>query len=336
MRTIWAGPGRRALVALGLVLAPFVMAQPAAAHGSGPHQPRATNWRSTLTSSAHPAPGITVQVTESDQLVLENRSAHEVTVVGYEGEPYLRVGPDGVFENRRSPATYLNRSTDARTPVPALADPEAEPAWVRRSHGTTASWHDHRTHWMGGRPPARVRDAPDQEHVVIERWSVPIRVDGREIEVTGRLVWVPPPPAWPWALAIVLATALAAVAARTPAGPTVLGLSVLAVAVADSVGASLALDDPPSSATAAVLVPAVLVVIGLALPRSYPRRTAVLTVGTVLTGLVLGAAHASFLTHSQLPTALPPLLARLCVVAALGIGVGAAVGAVVRRRSRVS
>jgi hypothetical protein len=45
-----------------------------------------------------------------DGLRLTNDTSHDVTVLGYDGEPYLRVGPRGVFENTRSPATYLNRS----------------------------------------------------------------------------------------------------------------------------------------------------------------------------------------------------------------------------------
>ena len=33
---------------------------------------------------------------------------HTVLIRGYEGEPYLRFAPDGVFRNEASPATYLN------------------------------------------------------------------------------------------------------------------------------------------------------------------------------------------------------------------------------------
>jgi len=36
------------------------------------------------------------------RLRLRNATGQEVVVLGYAGEPYLRVGPAGVFENRRS------------------------------------------------------------------------------------------------------------------------------------------------------------------------------------------------------------------------------------------
>ena len=56
-------------------------------------------------------PGVDVKVIEAgSRLQLTNDTDTEVVVQGYQGEPYLRVGPKGVFENRKSPATFLNRS----------------------------------------------------------------------------------------------------------------------------------------------------------------------------------------------------------------------------------
>ena len=52
-------------------------------------------------------------------------------MLGYQDEPYLRVGPDGVFENRRSPAVYLNANRRGSTAVPRSADPDAEPDWTQ-------------------------------------------------------------------------------------------------------------------------------------------------------------------------------------------------------------
>ncbi|PRY37174.1 hypothetical protein LY71_12439 [Geodermatophilus tzadiensis] len=43
-----------------------------------------------------------------DSLELCNRSAETVTVYGYSDEEYLRIGPDGVWRNANSPATYIN------------------------------------------------------------------------------------------------------------------------------------------------------------------------------------------------------------------------------------
>ena len=82
-------------------------------------------------------------------------------MLGYDDEPYLRVGPHGVFENTRSPATYLNRSTTITGTPPQSADVERGARVAHgSSSGTTASWHDHRAHFMGGDDPPRVARDP--------------------------------------------------------------------------------------------------------------------------------------------------------------------------------
>ena len=54
-------------------------------------------------------PGVSVRILQfGDELELVNRSDTEVAVPGYDDEPYLRIGPDGVWRNARSPATYIN------------------------------------------------------------------------------------------------------------------------------------------------------------------------------------------------------------------------------------
>ena len=94
-----------------------------------------------------------------------------------------------------SPAVRLNRS---RVPTgPAPQGPIRAPRWVRISTGSTARWHDHRTHWMGGATPAAVRRDPDRAHVV-GHWRIPLRVDGRATGIDGVIRWDPPPTAWAW------------------------------------------------------------------------------------------------------------------------------------------
>ena len=48
--------------------------------------------------------------TSAARLELTNDTDTDVIVRATEGEPYLRIGPDGVFENLLSPATYINRT----------------------------------------------------------------------------------------------------------------------------------------------------------------------------------------------------------------------------------
>ena len=45
------------------------------------------------------------------RIELVNDTDQDVVVLGYQSEPYLRVGPAGVFENGRSPSLYQNRVT---------------------------------------------------------------------------------------------------------------------------------------------------------------------------------------------------------------------------------
>ena len=117
-------------------------------------------------------------------------------MLGYDHEPYLRVGRRGVFENTRSPATYLNRSTTISGRPPASADASAAPVWRRISSGTTARWHDHRAHFMGSDDPPAVARNPDTRRVV-DNFEIPMRVRrvilGRR---HGQIVYVPPPSPW--------------------------------------------------------------------------------------------------------------------------------------------
>ncbi len=61
------------------------------------------------------------------------------------------------------------------------------------------AWHDHRIHYMApGLHPA-VTD-PGRETLVLERWEVPVRLDGRDLAIVGQLRWVPGPSSLPWPL----------------------------------------------------------------------------------------------------------------------------------------
>jgi hypothetical protein len=66
----------------------------------------ATNYETHLVHVT-PAPirGVSVRVVETgSRLELTNTTATEVTVFGsVAAEPYLRIGPNGVFENLESP-----------------------------------------------------------------------------------------------------------------------------------------------------------------------------------------------------------------------------------------
>ncbi len=186
----------RTLCALAFLCAVLALdAAPAAAHGVGGLQP--TNVRSRVLAIAPVTPGLSVKVIENGRrLELTNDSGATVVVSGYENEPYLRVGPDGVFENTRSPAVFQNRSLNAPAKIPARYDASAAPEWHKVSDANHARWHDHRAHYMG------------TGAFKASQWSVPLTVDGRPVVVEGDLAWVAPGPWWPW---LVLTLAIAGV-----------------------------------------------------------------------------------------------------------------------------
>jgi hypothetical protein len=188
----------------GLLLT-LAAGRPAMSHPATEFAP--TNYQTRITAITPAIPGLTMRVLDyGDQLELTNTTGRDLVVRGYEGEPYLRVGPRGAFTNRRSPATYLNRDRFPTSQLPALANPRAAPVWQRSGLGNAVAWHDHRAHWMGSSDPPAVQAAPWQVQVINPQWRVELRDGERPIMVAGDLRWIPTPqppsnptPAnWPW------------------------------------------------------------------------------------------------------------------------------------------
>jgi hypothetical protein len=171
------------LVALGLVPA-------AAGHGGG----AAKGYRSTIVSITPRTSALDLAVLDSDdrmQLRLQGQS--RVVIHGYEGEPYLRFGPDGVYRNARSPATYLNDDRYGKAKLPTVADPEAPPDWEQvAAAGRAYAWHDHRIHWMSPTYPPRVEADKEIPHHIFN-WTVPGTIDGKPLAIRGSLDYEPLP-----------------------------------------------------------------------------------------------------------------------------------------------
>ncbi|WP_433390645.1 hypothetical protein [Micromonospora sp. KLBMP9576] len=207
---------RAGLVLAAALSATVAFAAPAAAHGAD--APDGTDYRTEVSTLTPGLPGVRVRAIEAGaRLELTNTGDRSVEILGYSGEPYLRVGPDGVYENTRSPATYLNRTIAGDTRLPAEADPAAAPDWRRIDDSTTARWHDQRVLWRESAPPPQVRAAPDREHRVRD-WTVPLRADGTAGEIRGTLDWVPPPDAYVWWVAVTLGLLAVGALGLLPAG----------------------------------------------------------------------------------------------------------------------
>src|SRR4051794_7094226 len=292
-------------------------AAPASAHTVGGEH--ATNYRTRVLSLSPATAGVALRVIEhGDRLELTNSTQHNVVVLGYDDESYLRVGPRGVFENRRSPATYLNRTRLGTDRPPASADASASPDWRRVSGGATARWHDHRAHWMSSEPPPSVQRAPHDPHLV-QSFTIVLRTVGEKLRARGDVYWIPPPSPWPWIALAVVFGALVVVGARTRwSGPWVgaaLGIVLVATAV-HAVGAWDASSRSSTNRLADTLPTLGAVALGviaeLQLCRRGMRAAAPLLVfAGLFVGIAIGLADFPGLSHSELPTTLPYWLDRL-------------------------
>ena len=61
--------------------------------------------------------------------------------------------------------------------------------WRRIATGTTATWHDHRTHWEGS-PPAITEREPGKRHE-LSSWRIGGTVDGAPYAIRGSIAWEP-------------------------------------------------------------------------------------------------------------------------------------------------
>ncbi|WP_435871390.1 hypothetical protein [Micromonospora echinaurantiaca] len=338
---------RAGLVLAGALTATLATAAPAAAHGAD--APDGTDYRTAITSVTPARPGLSVRVVEAGaRLQLTNTGDAAVEVLGYSGEPYLRVGPDGVYENLRSPATYLNRTLAGDTKLPAEADPAAAPDWRRVDDSATVRWHDQRALWRESAPPPQVRAAPDREHRVRD-WVVPLRAGGEPAEIRGTLDWVPPPDAYPWwagaVVGLLAVGALGLLPARSAAGGRALaGLGALLVAgglaaVVFTVGREV---DAGARGVGGLLtgllagqVWALLTGLGAiaagvyALARRPAAEFALALAGACL-ALFAGVANAAVFARAVAPVPWPGTTARLLVALVLVAGAGAAAAGALR------
>jgi hypothetical protein len=313
-------------------------ARPAAAHSVGGVQ--ASNFETTVSAVTPTVRGLEVtSVDLGNELELLNETRADVIVPGYQGEPYLTVGPRGVFENRRSPAVYLNRTRDGKTPVPSSADPAAPPEWHKVGSGTTARWHDHRVHWMGSSDPSMVSRDPGRRHL-IDRWQIDLRRGTQTVAVTGDLVWVPGPSPWGWVLGALGAALVLVGLSRTRVWRCALAAALAIVVVSETAhvigqwSASTASFATSLSASVYAIGGIALAAVALVWIIVRPPSNAIPAV--LFAGLVVaaagGLADLTVLTRSQIPTDLPTWIARVQVAAALGLGVGLAVAAALRLR----
>lgn len=320
------------MLALCVAAAAVAGAEPAHAHSvagvSG------SNFKTRLKTVTPPTQGLEIKVIEvGSRLELVNETGREVIVLGYQDEPFLRFNRDGVFENTKSPATYLNADRKGTEAVPATADPDAPPEWRKVDSSNTARWHDHRAHWMGDRDPPNVRKAPNRAHVVYPEWKVHLRVDGQPVVASGDMRWIPPPSAAPWLVLAVVLLAGCLLAARSQRWPLFIAVVLAVLVVVDVIhefGIGFANAGSLGAKIGSVFVGSffavvawVVAVIGL---RQLARRSPDGVLAAAFAGGVIalfgGVADLPSLFNSQVPFAWSASLARMSVAISLGLGFG--------------
>jgi hypothetical protein len=149
-------------------------------------EPPKGNYRHRLLRGEHPAPGVEVGLLAGQAVPtfkVRNDSGQEVTVLGTDREPFLRIG-SVVEANLASPTWVQIGRALGRTPK-TVADPAAEPQWERIAEGQLMSWTDFRSRPPDNEPPAAVLQSG--RAVEVRRWTIPLRLGSgsQAAEISG-------------------------------------------------------------------------------------------------------------------------------------------------------
>jgi hypothetical protein len=287
---------------------------PAGAHvGSGLIS---TSYEARIEAMHPPVPGVTATVLDGDlKLRIDADPPHVVTVLGVIHEPFIRIGPGGVFVSSGSP-TAESAGLVTQQQMRAAR-------WIRVSGGHSFAWHENRL-----RPVPSVSGADRR----VAAWSIPLLVDGHPVTLRGSEWYAAQPPRLLWALPAVAALVVAAIVLATRRERLIwmvaaIGLMVALVTwMAGWVGVLL---DQRLSAWPLVIsvLYAISVVLVVAAAVTAPRRASerLLAMGVVgflvatFTLPALGVFQRGFVL-----SALPSTAARACVTLALGCGLAVA------------
>jgi hypothetical protein len=159
-------------------------------------QPKRTGTLSArLLSTSELAPGVRIALVPGRvaSFLLQSDSPEPVTVLGRDGEPFVRLSPAGVEANLHS-ATFAEVAR-LRGGASLALDPSADapPRWERLTPTPSYGWVDLRTAYPEENVPAEV--AKGAKRVELLRWAVPVRIgaadDAPVVRVEGVTEWKP-------------------------------------------------------------------------------------------------------------------------------------------------
>ena len=265
----------------------------------------AVDYRASVVS---PEPAVKARIYQSDRaLSVTAEAGHTIVILGYLGEPFIRLGAGQVTVNAASlTAAGLGLLRGSRPGT----------GWRFRSRGLTFVWHDRRLRGL----PAGVDS---------KRWAIPIVVDGRSARLTGELERVERPPAWPWivvGLPFVLVTALLLVRrrmSRVRAAAVILGVTSAVGMVATAAG--FAFDSYGSGGKwVAAANELVFALVGIAfIMRGSPQVKAIAGGALGFLGLGVGLSKIPVFLHGVVLSVVPATIARLIVSVTIFAGAAA-------------
>ena len=301
---------RGAGVAAGVAVACLIGAGAASAHlRSGTV---GVDYRASV--SAPVTPAYSAQIYQSDHgLSLTLRPGHSVVVLGYLGEPVMRLDGAGLWVNAASPTARAMHLVDKRHAMDA-----SSPRWRLQRGRHSVVWHD-----------ARVQGLPSRLQAGV--WRVPLVIDGRQSVLEGRLQRFPDPPLWLWlaALAGWLAAGTLPLTRRRRDAVRgwALALALVAAGSATVVALAFALDAYASPGTWIVGVDVIIfLAVGVAFIWRGPRHfhvAAAIWVGLV--SVALGLLDGAVFLHPIVLAILPGTVMRLLVLTTIGAGASAAI-----------
>jgi len=272
----------------------------------------------TLPPALHLALAATIY--QSDRAVrLDVRDDHSITVLGYLGEPFLRLDPQGLAVNAASPTAASTKLVSTTERVAG-----GRVVWRERPGRRSVVWHD-----------ARTRSAPHSN--VATSWTIPLVVDGRRASLKGSTERVGRPAVWPWFVAcgLTVVLLLAAVAAERRRSGRLRALAQAAALVAVAAMTASALGFATARYASGFtwfvvgdeLALATVGIATLARGRELARDGAAAGLGLLaIFGAGLGGAA---LFHGVVLSALPAPAARAAVAVGLAAGAVAAVAGTV-------
>jgi hypothetical protein len=110
-------------------------------------------------------------------LLVQNSSERSLQILGIDGEPFLRIGPQGVEANLHSRTWWRSARSNGRRHDTA-ASRESLPDWQRVAAAPRFSWIDPRLQ----APETNARREPVS-------WSIPVQIEDESLTLAGTMAW---------------------------------------------------------------------------------------------------------------------------------------------------